>query len=125
YSEETNRIIDVEVSKLIEEQYVRAKQILEESKDKLILLAEKLLEKEVIFQEDLIAIFGERPWNKLTPAEKIQKIEDEREHKNEPVQEEEKINPLDEIYLKKTEESQKTDDKKPEEEKESGEENKA
>src|SRR5690554_3961338 len=126
YSEETNRIIDVEVSKLIEEQYERAKQILEESKDKLILLAEKLLEKEVIFQEDLIAIFGERPWNKLTPAEKIQKIEDEREHKNEPVQEEEKINPLDEIYLKKTKESQKTDDKKPEEEeKESGEENKA
>jgi cell division protease FtsH len=71
YSEETNRIIDQEVSKLIEEQYVRAKKILSENKDKLNLLAEKLLEKEVIFKEDLVAIFGERPWDKLTPAEKI------------------------------------------------------
>jgi cell division protease FtsH len=71
YSEETNRIIDQEVSKLIEEQYVRAKKILSENKDKLNLLAEKLLEKEVNFKEDLVAIFGERPWDKLTPAEKI------------------------------------------------------
>lgn len=72
YSEETNRLIDMEVSKLIEEQYVRAKKILTENKDKLTSLAEKLLEKEVIFKEDLIAIFGERPWDQLTPSEKIQ-----------------------------------------------------
>lgn len=71
YSEETNRVIDKEVSKLIEEQYVRAKGILTENKDKLKTLAEKLLEKEVIFKEDLIAIFGERPWDQLTPSEKI------------------------------------------------------
>src|SRR5690554_6410209 len=71
YSEETNRIIDQEVSKLIEEQYERAKEILLANQDKLNLLAEKLLEKEVIFKEDLVLIFGERPWDKLTPAEKI------------------------------------------------------
>lgn len=79
YSEETNRIIDKEVSKLIEEQYDRAKKILSENKDKLTLLAEKLLEKEVIFKEDLEEIFGKRPWDQLTPAEKI-KEEDVREH---------------------------------------------
>ena len=71
YSEDTNRVIDKEVSKLIEEQYQRAIQILEDNKDKLEALAGKLLEKEVIFKEDLIAIFGERPWDQLTPAEKI------------------------------------------------------
>tara|TARA_B100000508_G_C11465832_1_gene282423 strand:+ start:6765 stop:8954 length:2190 start_codon:yes stop_codon:yes gene_type:complete len=72
YSEETNRIIDLEVSKMIEEQYERAKKILTENKDKLTALAEKLLDKEVIFKEDLVAIFGERPWDQLTPSEKIQ-----------------------------------------------------
>lgn len=71
YSEETNRVIDKEVSKLIEEQYQRAVQMLKDNKDKLTSLAEKLLEKEVIFKEDLVAIFGERPWDQLTPAEKI------------------------------------------------------
>src|SRR5690554_3846583 len=71
YSEDTNRVIDKEVSKLIEEQYQRAKDILTENKDKLDALANKLLEKEVIFKEDLVAIFGERPWDKLSAAEKI------------------------------------------------------
>ncbi len=64
YSEETARIIDVEASKLIENQYQRALKILEDNKDKLALLAEKLLDKEVIFKEDLVEIFGERPWKK-------------------------------------------------------------
>jgi len=71
YSEETNRVIDIEVRKLIEEQYTRAKQILTDNKDKLILLAEKLLEKEVIFQEDLVEIFGKRSWDQLTTVEKM------------------------------------------------------
>ncbi|MBU2019992.1 MAG: AAA family ATPase, partial [Bacteroidetes bacterium] len=64
YSEVTARIIDEEVSKMIEEQYVRAKQILSENKDKLTTLAEKLLTSEVIFKEDLEIIFGVRPWAK-------------------------------------------------------------
>ncbi|WP_107038769.1 ATP-dependent zinc metalloprotease FtsH [Brumimicrobium mesophilum] len=71
YSEETSRIIDQEVSKLIEDQYARAKQILSDNRDKLDLLANKLLEKEVIFKEDLIAIFGERPWDSLSDVEKV------------------------------------------------------
>ena len=62
YSDDTARIIDEEVSKLIESQYQRALKILSENKDKLSLLADKLLEKEVIFKEDLEEIFGKRLW---------------------------------------------------------------
>jgi cell division protease FtsH len=60
YSEETAKTIDEEVSKLIELEYQRAKSLLVENRDKLDKLAEKLLEKEVIFREDLVEIFGER-----------------------------------------------------------------
>jgi cell division protease FtsH len=62
YSEETAQKIDMEISKIIEEQYARAISVLGESKDKLIELAELLLEKEVIFKEDLERIFGKRPF---------------------------------------------------------------
>jgi cell division protease FtsH len=64
YSDETAHVIDEEVSKLIESQYKRALEILTENKDKLTLLAEKLLTSEVIFKEDLIEIFGKRAWEK-------------------------------------------------------------
>lgn len=64
YSEDTARVIDFEISKLIEEQYQRAIQILEENKDKLTQLATILIEKEVIFKDDLEAIFGKRPFEK-------------------------------------------------------------
>jgi len=64
YSDETAHVIDEEVSKLIESQYQRALQILNENKDKLTLLAEKLLTSEVIFKEDLVEIFGKRAWEK-------------------------------------------------------------
>ena len=63
YSEERSKLIDDEVSKMIEAQYQRAIQILTENKDKLILLAEKLLEKEVIFKDNLVEIFGNRAWD--------------------------------------------------------------
>ncbi len=63
YSDETARVIDEEVSKLIESQYQRAIQILTENKDKLTALANKLLTSEVIFKEDLEEIFGKRPWD--------------------------------------------------------------
>lgn len=63
YSDDTARIIDEEVSKLIEAQYQRALQILSENKDKLTALADKLLDKEVIFKEDLEEIFGKRLWS--------------------------------------------------------------
>ena len=63
YSEDTARIIDEEVSKIIENQYQRALRLLTDNQDKLTSLANKLLEKEVIFKEDLIEIFGDRPWH--------------------------------------------------------------
>jgi len=77
YSDETARIIDAEVSILIEKQYARAIEILTENQDKLALLAEKLLEKEVIFKEDLIAIFGERTWDEKIIVEEAQVAEKE------------------------------------------------
>lgn len=64
YSEETAQVIDKEISELIENQYNRAIQLLEENKDKLNELADILIEKEVIFKDDLEAIFGERKFNK-------------------------------------------------------------
>ncbi|MFD0761019.1 ATP-dependent zinc metalloprotease FtsH [Lutibacter aestuarii] len=60
YSEETAQVIDKEISQIIEIQYQRAIQILSDNKDKLITLAELLLEKEVIFKKDLETIFGKR-----------------------------------------------------------------
>ncbi len=62
YSEKTAQVIDEEISKLIEEQYERAIEILSANRDKLTRLAEILLEKEVIFKEDLVEIFGPRPF---------------------------------------------------------------
>ncbi|MDY0781129.1 ATP-dependent zinc metalloprotease FtsH [Tenacibaculum sp. IB213877] len=64
YSEETAKKIDEEISKIIESQYKRAIEILDQNRDKLTVLAEKLLEKEVIFKDDLIEIFGKRPFEK-------------------------------------------------------------
>ena len=64
YSDETAKIIDAEISQLIEGQYKRAIDILEENKDKLNQLADILIEKEVIFKDDLEAIFGKRTWDK-------------------------------------------------------------
>jgi len=60
YSENTAQQIDEEISKLIESAYQRAKKILEENQEKLTQLAEALIEKEVIFAEDLETIFGKR-----------------------------------------------------------------
>ncbi len=62
YSEDTARIIDEEVSKLVESQYQRALQILTENQAQLTELAEQLLATEVIFKEDLERIFGKRQW---------------------------------------------------------------
>ena len=64
YSEDTAKIIDKEISDLIESQYQRAITILEENKDKLDQLASILIEKEVIFKDDLEAIFGKRTFDK-------------------------------------------------------------
>ena len=64
YSEETAKKIDEEISLIIEKQYKRACDILKKNKSKLSALASRLLEKEVIFKEDLVKILGERPYYK-------------------------------------------------------------
>jgi cell division protease FtsH len=63
YSDDTAKIIDEEVSKLIESQYQRALQLLGEHKEQLEQVASRLLTSEVIFKEDLEAVFGKRPWD--------------------------------------------------------------
>ena len=74
YSEQTAQTIDKEISLIIEEQYQRAIKILSKNKDKLVTLAELLLEKEVIFKKDLEVIFGSRPFDKEEVIEKIEEI---------------------------------------------------
>ena len=62
YSEETAKLIDLEISTIVEKQYKRAVQILKKHKKKLTELADYLLDKEVIFKDDLERIFGTRPF---------------------------------------------------------------
>ncbi len=70
YSEKTSELIDKEISATIEAQYERAKQILTDNREKLDALAKMLLEKEVIFKDDLETIFGKRTFDEeLTPIE--------------------------------------------------------
>ena len=70
YSESTAQTIDDEISNIIEKQYKRALNILKKNSDKLTILAEYLLEKEVIFKDDLERIFGKRPFADKEDAEK-------------------------------------------------------
>ncbi len=69
YSEKTAEMIDEEVSKMIAEMYEKTKTLLRDNRDKLEQLANKLIEKEVIFKEDLELIFGKRKWDKDHIAE--------------------------------------------------------
>ncbi|PWK17523.1 ATP-dependent zinc metalloprotease FtsH [Xanthomarina spongicola] len=82
YSEKTAELIDKEISDIIEEQYQRAVKILEENRDKLTQLAEVLLEKEVIFKDNLEKIFGKRPFEKEEMVEE-KKAEEKTELKEE------------------------------------------
>ncbi|WP_111685463.1 ATP-dependent zinc metalloprotease FtsH [Winogradskyella tangerina] len=75
YSEETAVLIDKEISDIIEEQYDRAVKLLEENKDKLTELAEVLLDKEVIFKDNLEKIFGERTFGKQEVTETAETTE--------------------------------------------------
>jgi len=62
YSEETSKIIDQEVRKLIDDGYERTKKLLIEKKEQVKIVAEALLEREVLFQSDVEALIGKRPW---------------------------------------------------------------
>ncbi|WP_298121311.1 ATP-dependent zinc metalloprotease FtsH [Flavobacterium sp.] len=70
YSEDTAITIDKEISILIEGQYQRAIQILKDNQDKLMQLADILIEKEVIFKDDLETIFGKRPFGETIEEQK-------------------------------------------------------
>ncbi len=70
YSEKTAEVIDKEISKMVEQAYQEALTILTEHIDGLTQLANKLIDKEVIFGEDLETIFGKRPWTKEEEPEK-------------------------------------------------------
>src|SRR5690606_32870999 len=68
YSDKTAETIDSEVKLMIDQAYAKTRDILEKNKDKLSKLAESLLQKEVIFKEDLEEIFGRRPFDKAELA---------------------------------------------------------
>ena len=77
FSEKTAETIDVEVHKMIEEAYQRAKDILLQNRDKLDKLATLLVEREVIFREDLEEIYGKRPFDEENKLEEPQEAEKE------------------------------------------------
>jgi len=83
YSEKTAQVIDEEISRIIENQYERAIDILKKHKGELTELAEILMEKEVIFEDNLVKIFGKRPFEKELPIEELKKIEEDKKAKKE------------------------------------------
>jgi cell division protease FtsH len=76
YSDDTAKLIDTEISSMIEAQYKRAIELLDKNKEKLTILAKLLLEKEVIFKDDLEKVFGKRPFNEVEEKGE-EKIEEE------------------------------------------------
>merc|ERR1719487_3166496 len=77
HSEETGRIIDEEKKKLVDDQYNLVKELLTTHEEKLKALADRLLEKEVLVTEDLVAILGDRPWGL---KDQYKKFVDVRKH---------------------------------------------
>ncbi|PIQ35210.1 MAG: hypothetical protein COW63_01835 [Bacteroidetes bacterium CG18_big_fil_WC_8_21_14_2_50_41_14] len=75
FSEKTSELIDSEVSEMIESAYAKAIEVLSENRAGLEKLAAKLLEKEVIFKEDLEEIFGKRPWDKEEIVQEVKVTE--------------------------------------------------
>lgn len=76
YSDDTARTIDEEVRKLIDDAYQRTKDLLTERKDELETIAQKLLEKEILFQTDLEELIGKRPFKEPTSYEAFTKSEE-------------------------------------------------
>ena len=74
YSEETAQLIDAEVQAMISEQYQRAKDILQEKAEGLNALATLLLEREIIYADDVAQIFGKRPW--ISRSQEILEIQE-------------------------------------------------
>jgi len=77
FSEETGRLIDEEKRKLVDGEYEFVKDLLKTHEEKLKALADRLLEKEVLVTEDLVAVLGERPWGL---KDQYKKFVDVRKH---------------------------------------------
>jgi len=90
YSENTAKTIDEEISKMIELEYQRAIEILDNNKEKLTVLADLLLEKEVIFKDDLTKIFGKRPFDDELPDIETEETEETEVQKTETKEEDKK-----------------------------------
>jgi AFG3 family protein len=71
YSEETGKMIDDEVRKLIDVAYSRVKNLLTEKMDAVKIIAQELLAKEVLYKDDLTRLIGARPWDTDEPLEPI------------------------------------------------------
>ena len=82
YSDKTAETIDEEVRKLIAQEYERAKKVLLEHKEGHEKLAQLLIDREVIFAEDLEDIFGKRPWTSRTDEILAANAENEKENEN-------------------------------------------
>ena len=80
YSEETAKLIDTEVQKIINEQYDRAKRILSENKEGHSKLSQVLLDREVIYSEDVEHIFGKRAW--ISRSQEILELQEKANGKN-------------------------------------------
>ena len=93
YSEKTAELIDKEISNLIETQYKRAIDLLETNKEKLTELANVLLDKEVIFKDNLEVIFGKRPFEKSISEIKAAPKQDKQTPDNTPKASEENDDP--------------------------------
>jgi len=101
YSEERAKLIDKEVSRILEEQYKRAKAVLLANKDKVEKLGSELLEKEVIFKDDLETIFGARKW-KSYEEEQLIKLDDEKSESDKKAKKE--------VVVKKKEDKEESND---------------
>ena len=108
YSDDRARVIDEEVSKMIEKQYERALDLLSKNKEKLTDLANKLLSNEVIFKEDLELIFGKREWE-VEQKESKEKLSTEEEEKLSLVEPVESVDDHTEVKR----EEKKSQEKKP------------
>ncbi|MDG1657746.1 MAG: AAA family ATPase, partial [Crocinitomicaceae bacterium] len=110
YSDHTAQIMDEEVSKMIEGQYDRALKLLKDHTKELTQLAEKLLESEVIFKEDLEAIFGKRPWGVEAEAVKNDSKKEASSEESEEVKSTENETSTEESTEKVVSSETKTDD---------------
>ncbi|MCX6255847.1 MAG: hypothetical protein NTV31_15435, partial [Bacteroidia bacterium] len=110
YSEKTAELIDQEVNLIIAESYVRAKEVLKNNMKGLTELAELLLEKEVIFSEDLERIFGKRKADVLKEEREAEAKSNLAIDNKESIKEEKKEKKSDKLSLAKTKTESKQDD---------------